>query len=324
MTRLGLAALSALLFGMGYLGAVIWAFDQADGVNFYRLTPLSWHVLVLPICVAPMLPLVAGDFTHWLVTEVTAFGAWSRRLWPLIGVGLAFYFYDVVLQAPTWLIAVALIPFTLAFVFPGFAYPSANEVHKIDPDELTFAPTWLHWVGIGVMAVFVIAAWFPIEFFAWNARETSGIRIPGIVVAIALSGVLQILQNRNPRHMPFLPMFKLNETRWSVVGLRLFFMWLATMSFVIVFYGFAPYLFTKTMGEDLRQQGQIQSRRWEPDRSQCRGKVELLANTGQLFEICFDDEGALPGFAEGVAVDMVVRTSYVGFYITEMAVVDGS
>lgn len=324
MNRTYVATHCALLFGMGYLGAMIWALDQADGITFYRQLHPLWSVLTVFVCFASLQPLVAAEFTHWLMREAS-----GKRRWVMRQVAIGFVVFGLfllvgVLQAPSWLVAVTLIPFTLAFVYPGFAFPPEVKAQGIDWDSPSHLPTRLHWVGLFVISVFLMEVWLTSQFYSTNAREAGGLKVPGIVIAIAVGYGFKILQNRKARHVPFLPMLKLQDTRWTVAWFQVFFICVAVMSHLIVFHSFAPYLFTKTMGEDLRQQGQIQSRRWEPHRDACKGKVGLLANTGQLFEICFDNENDLPRFTEGATVNMVVRTSYAGFYITEMAVSGGS
>lgn len=167
---------------MGYLGAMLWAFDQADGVTFYRQLHPLWSVFILLACTAPMLPLLAGEFTHWLVTEVSGKSRWGLRQWPIIYAGLGLSLHVGFLQAPIWLVAVTLIPFTLAFVYPGFAFPSLANAREMDWNRPSLAPTWLHWLGLVSIAVLVIAAWFPQEFYSLSAREGGGFKVPGIVI----------------------------------------------------------------------------------------------------------------------------------------------
>ncbi len=321
MTRTYFATLSALLFGMGYLGSMIWALNQADGVTFYRQLHPLWSVLILFVCFASLQPLIPAEFTHWLVREVSGNGRWTMRPIPIgfVSFGLVLL---VGVQAPFWLVTVTLIPFTLAFVFPGFAFPPVAAARDIDWDTPSLAPTRLHWLGLVAIAVLLIAAWFPSQFYSTNARGAGGFNLPGYVIVIAVGGVFQILQKRQARHVPLLPMIKLQEKRWKVVWFQAFYLWIAFMSYMTVFLNFAPYLFTKTMGDDRRQHVQVLSREWEPDQHSCKGKVVLFADNLEQFELCFEEEGGLPGFTPGTPVDMTVRQSYAGFYISNMAVVD--
>ncbi len=316
MTRDLLTKFCAVSFALAFWGGVaVWVMD--NGLLTYPQKSQIASVLLLSIAFGSLWPIAAFDdegFTTKPLNERIQIAVLVALL-----IGSATVLFVVELRTPVWVPMVLFAPITLAFVLPGFAFHSAERpdpVAGMPTDQEPTAPETfpnLQW-GAG-LAVLALMIWTVSQAHFYSRVDRGEIRF------IAVVGLLWIPAIAKAVRWPLKPLYALIRRTGAALIFSCAAVLFVAISFFSLFEDVLPYALTKRFGTDTEYQAEVHRRKWYPNRLYCKGELVISARGGRPdFDRCFDHPSDYPGCEVGKQVQVTLRESFAGRYVSQMRV----